>query len=162
MADINETLNQWLRDAHAMEEQAEQLLKGQADRIENFPEMKARIQQHITETQSQRERLEDCLKARGTSTSGMKDAAGKFTAGLQTFSGLFVADEVVKSAMASYTFEHMEIAAYKILAAAARVAGDAKTAKVCEDIQREEENMAAWLIENLTEVTTTYLQRDVV
>nr|WP_205602592.1 DUF892 family protein [Chelativorans alearense] len=35
MADLNETLNQWLRDAHAMEEQAEKMLEAQAQRIEN-------------------------------------------------------------------------------------------------------------------------------
>jgi ferritin-like metal-binding protein YciE len=44
---------EWLRDAHAAEEQAETMLSGMARRIENYPELKARIEQHIGETQRQ-------------------------------------------------------------------------------------------------------------
>ena len=41
MATVDERLNEWLRDAHAMEEQAEQMLSATASRIENYPELKA-------------------------------------------------------------------------------------------------------------------------
>ncbi|MCV0397233.1 MAG: ferritin-like domain-containing protein [Rhizobiaceae bacterium] len=160
MADINEIVDQWLRDAHAMEEQAEQMLKAQAQRIENYPDLKARIEQHIGETQSQRERLEACLKTRGTTTSSVKDVTGKFTAMMQGIGGVFAGDEVVKGSLASYAFEHMEIASYKILAAAARTAGDEQTATVCEDILREEEAMASWLSDNMGSVSSTYLRRE--
>ena len=40
-------------DAHAAEEQAETMLKGMASRIRNYPELKTRIEQHITESQRQ-------------------------------------------------------------------------------------------------------------
>jgi glyoxylase-like metal-dependent hydrolase (beta-lactamase superfamily II) len=36
---IDEELNQWLRNAHAMEEQAEKMLEAQSSRIENYPEL---------------------------------------------------------------------------------------------------------------------------
>lgn len=160
MANIDETVNQWLRDAHAMEEQAEQMLKSQAGRIENYPELKARIEQHIRETQSQRERISACLQARGADRSGMKDLVGKTTAMMQALGGVFAGDEVVKGALASYTFEHMEIASYRILAAAATAAGDHETARTCNEICREEEAMASWLAENMTSVTETYLGRE--
>lgn len=160
MTDMNETLNQWLRDAHAMEEQAEQMLKAQAGRIENYPQLKARIEQHITETQSQRERLEACLSARGADTSTVKDVTGTFTAMMQGLGGAFAGDEVVKGSMASYAFEHTEIAAYTILASAARTAGDAGTAYVCDDIRQEEEAMAAWLADHLGDIGSTYLTRE--
>jgi ferritin-like metal-binding protein YciE len=160
MTDANKTVDQWLRDAHAMEEQAEQMLTAQAGRIENYPALKARIEQHIGETRSQRARLEACLDARGASTSGMKDFAGRATAMMQGIGGMFAGDEVVKGAMAGYTFEHMEIASYRALAAAARAVGDETTARVCEDICEEEEEMAAWLADNLGPVAETYLQRE--
>jgi ferritin-like metal-binding protein YciE len=41
----------WLRDAHSAEEQAETMLSGMARRIENYPQLKARVEQHIRETQ---------------------------------------------------------------------------------------------------------------
>ncbi len=42
-----ENVMDWLRDAHAMEVQAEQMLTSTAKRLENYPELKARIEQHI-------------------------------------------------------------------------------------------------------------------
>jgi ferritin-like metal-binding protein YciE len=53
MASAEERLMEWLRDAHAAEEQAETMLSGMARRIENYPDLRARIEQHIGETQRQ-------------------------------------------------------------------------------------------------------------
>ena len=47
MATPQENLLDWLRDAHAMEQQAEQMLKAQSKRLEHYPQLKARIDQHI-------------------------------------------------------------------------------------------------------------------
>mgnify|MGYP002716823196 CR=1 FL=1 len=41
--EAREHLLDWLRDAHAMEQQAEKMLKAQAERLEHYPELKARI-----------------------------------------------------------------------------------------------------------------------
>ncbi|WP_011582828.1 ferritin-like domain-containing protein [Chelativorans multitrophicus] len=159
MADMDERLNQWLRDAHAMELQAEHMLNGLAGRIESYPELGTRIDQHIVETQSQKQRLEACLQRRGTSPSGMKDFAGQFTALMQTAGGVLAGDEVVKGLLAGYTFEHMEIGSYRILAAGAEAAGDMETARVCEEICREEEAMASWLLDHCREITQAHLMR---
>ena len=75
-------------------------------------------------------------------------------------SGLFVSDEVVKGTLASYTFEHMEIASYRILIAAAEQAGDQETKRVCESILQQEIAMAEWLAENAGEITRRFLERD--
>ncbi|WP_274423180.1 ferritin-like domain-containing protein [Chelativorans sp. YIM 93263] len=160
MADIDERLNQWLRDAHAMEQQAEQMLEAQARRIENYPELKERIERHITETRSQKEKLETRLAARNTSASGMKDIAGQFSAMMQGVGGALADDEVAKGILASYTFEHMEIGSYRMLVAAAEAAGDTETARVCEEICREEEAMASWLEDHMSEITRAYLMRE--
>ena len=44
MATAEERLMEWLRDAHAAEEQAETMLSGLAGRIENYPQLKARLE----------------------------------------------------------------------------------------------------------------------
>jgi ferritin-like metal-binding protein YciE len=88
----------------------------------------------------------------------MKDIAAKATATAQGLSGLFVSDEVVKASMASYTFEHMEIASYKCLIAAADAVGDTETSRICQTILKQEEAMAAWLAEQLPQVTRQFLQ----
>lgn len=160
MTDLNETLNQWLRDAHAMEEQAEQMLDTQASRIENYPELAARIRQHLDETHTQRERLERCLERRGAGTSTMKDMAAKLGAMMQGMATMMAGDEVMKGVHSSYAFEHFEIATYRILVAAAEVAGDTETARVCAEICKEEEAMAGWLGDRLPEITRSYLARE--
>src|SRR4051794_19386567 len=68
---------QWLRDAHAMEEQAEQMLRGMASRIKNYPELKAQLERHLDETRRQADMVRRCLERRGTGTSRVKDTAAK-------------------------------------------------------------------------------------
>ncbi len=157
-----DNLMDWLRDAHAMEQQAEQMLEKTASRIENYPQMRTRLLQHIDETREQGRLVKACIERRGGDTSAMKDIAGKVTATAQGLSGMFVSDEIVKAAMASYTFEHMEIASYRSLIAAAELVGDVETRQVCERILAEEEAMAAWLAEQLPIVTKQFLERDAV
>jgi ferritin-like metal-binding protein YciE len=124
MSEAREWLVQWLRDAHAMEEQAETMLNGQLSRIENYPELSARIRLHLQETREHAARLNTCLKGLGEDTSTMKDAGGKLMAMAQSLSGVFAGDEVMKGSLATYTFEHMEIASYTILVAAAQALGE--------------------------------------
>jgi ferritin-like metal-binding protein YciE len=160
MASAKERLLQWLRDAHAMEEQAEGMLSSQAKRLENYPELRSKIENHLQQTRSHAERVQNCIERQGSSTSAIKDMTGKVVAVGQGLSGLFVGDEVVKGSLADYTFEHMEIASYKMLIAAADEVGDSETKRVCQDILREEEEMAAWLEKNLPSLTKQYLKRE--
>src|SRR5688572_18769351 len=53
MTDSTEIFVTGLRNAHAMEHQALSIMKPQVSRIENYPEVAQRLQQHITETEGQ-------------------------------------------------------------------------------------------------------------
>jgi len=75
-------------------------------------------------------------------------------------SGMFVEDEVLKGAIASYAFEAMEIASYEILIKAAETAADMETADVCRRILIEERAMLKWLGDELPSLTAEYLRRD--
>jgi len=155
----NEHLNDWLRDAHAMEEQAEKMLSAQADRLEHYPALRARIVQHIEETKGQQRLLDECLTRRGISNSVLKDMGGKLMAFGQAVGGMTASDEVVKGAMAGYVFENLEIASYVSLIGAAKAVGDTATQAACEQILVEEKAMAAWLLEHLPEITQAFLAR---
>lgn len=155
-----EELADWLRDAHGMEMQAETMLKGQAARLEHYPQLKTRIEQHITETQRQARDVEQCLKSIGEDTSAMKDTGGKAMAMMQSMGGMVMGDEVIKGTLVGYSFEHMEIAAYTVLIAAAEAAGESEVATVCERILGEEQAMAAWLSAHTPELVRQYLERD--
>ncbi len=155
-----ENLLDWLRDAHAMEEQAQKMLTAMSERLENYPDLKARIEQHLEETRRQATMVRQCIERRGSDTSTVKDIAGRFVAMGQSMSGMFVSDEVVKGSLASYAFEHMEIASYKALIAAAEVCGDTETKRVCEQILPEEIAMANWLADHLQPTVQQFLMRD--
>jgi ferritin-like metal-binding protein YciE len=65
MATAEERIMEWLRDAHAMEEQSEQMLESTARRLEHYPELRARLTSHLEETRRQAERLRRCIERRG-------------------------------------------------------------------------------------------------
>lgn len=155
----NDNLDDWLRDAHAMEQQAEKMLTAQAERLEHYPALRERIVQHIEETRWQQDMLDTCLATRGISHSVFKDLGGKLMAFGQAAGGMMASDEVVKGAMAGYVFENIEIATYTSLIAAADAVGDTATKAACEQILIQEKAMAAWLLEHLPQVTQAFLMR---
>lgn len=59
-SEADERLMQWLRDAHAMEKQAETMLSGMEERIENYPQFRKRL---------------DALGRLGGSASTLKETA---------------------------------------------------------------------------------------
>lgn len=159
MATPQENLLDWLRDAHAMEQQAEKMLKAQSERLEHYPQLKARIDRHIEETLGQQQLIDQCLARLGGSSSTLKDMSGKLMAFGQAVGGSLMSDEVIKGAMAGYVFENMEIASYTALIAAAKEAGDSETQAACEKILPQEIAMAEWLLEHLPELTQAFLRR---
>ncbi|WP_342627083.1 ferritin-like domain-containing protein [Nguyenibacter vanlangensis] len=150
----------WLRDAHAMEEQAEKMLQAQAARLENYPILQEKIRQHLEETRRQATLIRGCIERHGSSPSGLKDTGGKLMAMLQGLGGSLMADEVIKGSMASYAFEHFEVSAYVALIAAAEFCGDIQTRDVCAQILEEEKAMAEWLAQALPETVGLFLTRD--
>ncbi|WP_117192187.1 ferritin-like domain-containing protein [Rhizobium terrae] len=152
----------WLRAAHAMEEQAVTMLTDQARRIESYPDLKARIIQHLSETEAHARALKDLLDqfAGKGGVLALKDIAAKLTAKAQGVSGMLTSDEVVKGAMAGYAFEHLEIASYRVLIAAADELDEEEAKVVFERILAEEIAMAGWLEANLDTITRIFLMRD--
>jgi ferritin-like metal-binding protein YciE len=160
MDDIREHYLAWLRDAHAMEEQALTMMRGMLSRLENYPVLCARMEQHVTETERQAASLGQLLQGRDSGASVVKDTLGKATAFGQAMSGMFADDEVVKGAMASYTFEQMEVAAYKVLISAATVLEDTTAIPIFEQNLAEEQDMADWLFDHLDQTARIFLAHD--
>jgi ferritin-like metal-binding protein YciE len=157
MTDPKEHLLDWLRDAHSMEQQAEQMLRAQSGRLDHYPELKARIDQHLEETLGQQKLVAQCIERLGGTTSTIKDIAAKVMAFGQAAGGMAMSDEVVKGAISSYVFENLEIASYTSLISAAEAVGDLETKEACEKILPQEISMAQWLLEHLPDVTQRYL-----
>lgn len=154
-----EHYHDWLRDAHAMEKQAESMLESMASRIDNYPDVRARIEQHITETKHQITVLEEILDRNDISRSMLKDSMSKMMAFGQSVGGMVTSDEIVKGSISGYVFEQFEIACYTSLLAAAKKAGDMASVPAIESILAEEQRMADWLIQHIPDTTEQFLLR---
>jgi len=148
-----------LQNAHAMETQAIQLLTRQVERLENYPELEARMREHLEESKSQRARLEEVLHGLEENYSALKEAALGIGGNFAALAHVAASDEILKNTLANYMFEHFEIAAYKSLIAMSQHLGDAAGAAAAEISLREEERMAAWIDERIGSTTLTFLQR---
>ena len=115
---------QGLRDAHALEVQAIQIMSRQVERIENYPDMKAGLQRHIRESEEQKGRIEQIMQAHGTSASTLKETVTGLVGNAAAIGHAFTSDEVIKNSFANYAYEHLEQAAYMSLIAMAEAAGD--------------------------------------
>jgi ferritin-like metal-binding protein YciE len=148
-----------LRHQHAVENQAISLLSRQVERLENYPEMEARMRQHIRESEVHAHRLEEILSALGSSHSALKDAGLSLTANMAALAHSIAPDEVVKNSFANYAFEHFEIAAYTSLITLSQAIGETSSITALEQSLTEEVAMADWIHEHLADTTLRYLQR---
>ena len=73
---------------------------------------------------------------------------------------MLTSDEVVKGCMSTYAFEHMEIATYKVLIAAADELDEQEMKAELEGILAQEVAMAEWLDAHLDDITRVFLMRD--
>ena len=147
-----------LKDAHAVENQALALINRQLDRLENYPDVAARLRQHKTETDGQIERLEQILESLDESHSSLKDAALSLTGNLAALAHTVAGDEILKNSFASFAFENFEAASYIGLITMAQHGGFSSAGPLLQQTLDQELAMAKWLQDNLPGVTRRFLE----
>lgn len=155
--DLNDQLRKYLADAHAIEQQAIQLLEKAPDLSGDTP-LNQLYEDHLVETREHAELIKARLDALGGDTSSIKDAAMRLGA-LQW--GAFFAghpDTAGKLAAFSFAFEHLEIGGYEELKRVARRAGDDSTVDVAERILAQERTAAERLEGMFDEAVTLSLR----
>ncbi|WP_431304191.1 ferritin-like domain-containing protein [Sediminicoccus sp. BL-A-41-H5] len=155
-----ETYITGLKNAHALESQAVQLLRRQVERLENYPEMSAKIEQHIAESEMQQKRLESLLERHGTSYSSIKDFVTGMMGNIAAMAHAPASDEVVKNSFANFAFEHYEIAAYRALIALAQAVGAEGDVATLRESLAEEERTAEWIGQRIEQVMLEYARRE--
>jgi ferritin-like metal-binding protein YciE len=149
MTSGNELITTWLKDAYAMETGIVEVLEKQVDATAGTPMVQAGIQRHLEATKGHAETVKQCLEDLGASPSGLKAGLAGIGGKMQGMMMGMPEDSLVRFALQDYSTEHMEIASYKALIVAAEDAGLTQVAAACKGILRDEEQMAAWLAENL-------------
>ena len=138
---LTEQLEKYLTDVHSIEEQALVQMRA-APKIAGEGRIAGAFAEHLRETEGHESKVRLRLEALGASPSKLKDLAGKVTGqGFALFAKL-QPDTPGKLVSHAYSYEHMELAAYDMLARVAGLAGDEDTVAAAEAIRDEEERMA--------------------
>jgi ferritin-like metal-binding protein YciE len=139
--DLQAQMIKYLTDAHSIERQALVQMKA-APGMAGDDEMAAAFEQHRAETEEHERLVDERLRALGASPSTIKDIAGAVTGmGFGLFAKL-QPDTPGKLAAHAFSYEHMELAAYDMLARVADRAGDTETAEMARRIEAQEAAMA--------------------
>src|SRR5215217_6740904 len=135
--DVRQDVVKYLRDAHALEAQALQLLES-GPQIAGFDELAEVFREHLPQTREHQRLVDERLAALGSRPSRFH--AGAMRAGAMNIGTFFKAqpDTPAKLAGFAYAFEALETGAYELLSRTARRASDEETASLAERICREE------------------------
>jgi ferritin-like metal-binding protein YciE len=156
---MEEQLVKHLTDAHSIEEQALAQMRV-APRIAGDPELARAFREHVAETEEHERRVRARLGAHGADPSKVKDLMGKAGAVGMVLFARSQPDTPGKLTSHAYSYEHMELAAYDLLALVAERAGDAETVETARAIREQEAAMAGRLAERFDRAVEASL-RDV-
>ena len=149
----------WLNNAYSMESGLVQTLQSHAKDAQDFPQVQARIQQHVEETRRHAELVGACIERLGGTPSTVKSGMASMVGKVQGVSLRPAQDKVVKNALADFSAEHLEMSSYRALIAAAQDLGDQETASMCQQILQDEEEMARFLDQNLPTLVREIINR---
>lgn len=150
----------YLQDAYAMEHQIIQMLEGQVKDTQKYPQIQARIQQHLDETHTHEQRMADRLSAYNEKPSTTKSIGSNLMGSMVGAAAGGRTDALAKAARDDYMTEHLEIAAYGALISTAQAFGDTATIQAAQANLRDEVRMAHWLEQHIAEAVVYSFQED--
>ncbi len=150
-----------LRNTHALEKQAAQMIQRQIERYESYPELTQALRLHKSETDQQVTRLADLLHGHGEDRSLLKDVVTQTVGNVAALVHSVTGDEVLKNLYTDYSVETFEIAAYTSLIALAEAAGHDRDAEALRLSLKEEERMAEAVFGQIVPVTKGFVGREV-
>jgi ferritin-like metal-binding protein YciE len=137
---LEEQLNGYLADAHAIEVQALAQLRTAPD-IAGDPQLAEAFRAHLTETECHERIVKGALEERGAKPSRLKDAVmGVGGKGFVLFARL-QPDTPGKLVAHAFSYEALEVASYELLARVADRAGEPHVSGVARQIRDEERRM---------------------
>ena len=135
------SLVKYLTDVHAMEVQALAQMRA-APRLAGDPELARAFSEHETETARHEALIRERLEAHGAKPSRLEDMLGALSGKGFVLFARSQPDTPGKLASHAFSYEHMELAAYDLLARMAEREGDAETVAVAERNRADEDAMS--------------------
>lgn len=159
--DARKNLETWLQNAHALEENIAKMLQQQMADGSAEPDLVARLQEHLQETERHKDQVTECLNIMGTKTSSARSMAGKASGMVSGMvSGMLTGmlrEQTVRNVAMDFAMENLEIAVYESIIAIADVLNQERVAQICREILEDEERMAAWLRERIPQIASHHV-----
>jgi ferritin-like metal-binding protein YciE len=154
--ELRDRIGRYIEDAIAVEASSITGLKDMMSEATD-PQDAMLFQQHLTETERQKDRLEAFLHARGQHTNRLKDLMNKIGLAATDLlhAGKDAGDKATRNLIQAYAIESMEVAMYESLYAAATEAGDTEVAALAKEIQAEEEDAAKKIFPRIAPMART-------
>lgn len=154
--DVKGQLLRYLNDAYAAEVGGIVSLRDLAAETTDAA-VKQAVEEHITVTQSQADRVNARIQALGGDKSEPKGILNEFLAKASGVLNIFhnQEDKQTQDLIKAYSFEHFEIAAYTSLKAYADAIGDHETTQLADTIIGEEQLAAERLLRLIPQVAVT-------
>ena len=160
MADSNsDLLISWLNDAYGMETNLVQVLEHQVNDAQDYPQVQARLQQHLEQTRHHAELVKQCVQQLGGDVSSLKAGMSGIMGKVQALSTEVAQDEMIKNALQDYAAESFEVASYTSLIKAAYECGEANVATICQQILQQDRDMQQWIEQNIPTLTVEVMQK---
>jgi ferritin-like metal-binding protein YciE len=145
----------WLDDANAMESGLIPILQNHVAHFsDRMPDAARRLEEHVAETERHTQRLKECLLILNASPSNLKSTLSSVVGSVEGATTAIFRDQLVKDALADYASEQFEVGCYTALVSAATQLGYHDVATLCRQNLREDEAMAAWVLEQLPTVVS--------
>lgn len=157
MDDMRELYATGLRNAHAVENQAMEIIERQINLHDDYPELRERLRKHLDETRQQKMRLEGLLSRMNEMPSALKDMAMSFMGNVAAMMNAPADDAILKNLFSDTAFEAFEIASYRSLIAMAEQINETEAVGILRQSLQEEEEMERWLIEHNESITLNFM-----
>src|SRR3954451_12877875 len=138
---LSEQLVKYLTDVHAMEVQALAQMRA-APKLAGDPELAQAFEAHCEETAGPEQLVRERVEEYAAKPSRLEDLLGAVSGKGFVLFARSQPDTPGKLATHAFSYEHMELAAYDLLARVAEHEGDAETVAVAQRIRAEEEAMS--------------------
>lgn len=154
-----ETLIAWLNDAYGLEQNLTKVLENRVKDADGHPQLQSQLNMHLEETRRHVDLVEQCIEHLGGTPSSTKSFMGKISGMFSGAATGMADDEIIKNMLSDYSMEHLEIASYLSIIAAAEALGEQEIAQTCREILHDEQDMAEWIHQQIPTVTNEYLMR---
>jgi ferritin-like metal-binding protein YciE len=145
------------RNLHAIQKNAKSMMLRVIDRLEHYPDAKARLEAHLTDKDEEMRQLEQILESEGSAASGAKDGLMSAMGGMTAMMTSTLDDDIIRTSMLTFGLAKYEIAAYEGMILLAHKAGMDSAVPLIEDCLRREKAMAEWLHDNMAPTLERYL-----